>query len=68
MSPTLRRLEFAVTVEDVEHWPAEQRAAAEAEDGGSYDDWVVDQLDEAMRTAGEAFVKAHPDLFRSDLT
>lgn len=64
MSATSRTLQFGATVEDPDHWNAENKAAAEAETGGSYDDWVVEQLEAVMHKAGDAFIKAHPDLFR----
>lgn len=67
MSATHRDLGFAVIVEDVDHWSAEHRAAAEADPDGSYDDWVADQLREVMLRAGNEFIAARPDLFRGDL-
>lgn len=66
MSATQRRLEFGATVEDPEHWSAEHLAAAEADPGGFYDDWVVEQMEAVMRDAGNAFIAANPDLFRLD--
>lgn len=64
MSATGYRLGYAVTVEDPDHWTPEHRAQAEADpDGCHYGDWVIGQLDAAMRAAGEQFIREHPDLF-----
>jgi hypothetical protein len=64
----MRQLRFGVTVEDVDHWTAEHRAQAETSgDGGTYDDWAAEQLEQAMHEAGNAFIAAHHDLFRGDL-
>lgn len=64
MSATSMRLEWGVVVEDPDHWTTEHRAAAEAEPGGSYEDWVVEPLRAVMAAAGQAYIDAHPDLFR----
>ena len=68
MSATIRTLTFGVTVEDSDHWNPADRAAAEQEDGGTYDDWAVEGLETAMHDAGQAYIAAHRDLFRGDLT
>lgn len=69
MAGELRRLEFAVTTVDIEHWPAAYLAAAEADpDSVGYHDWAVGQLAAAMRATGQAWIDAHPDLFACDLT
>lgn len=67
MSATLRLLDWSVVVEDIDHWTAEHVAAADAEPGGGYDDWVVDQLRDSMHEAGQRFIQEYPDLFRGDL-
>jgi hypothetical protein len=66
MSATVCRLEYVAAVADPDHWAAEHRAHADAQPGGSYDDWVVEQLGAAMRAAGDEFIRNHPDLFASD--
>jgi hypothetical protein len=65
MSATFIEISFGVTVEDHEHWSPEHLTAAEADPGGSYDEWVSGQLYEVMRKAGNAFIGAYPDLFRT---
>lgn len=67
MSATHRELRWSVVVQDYEHWTAEHRAAAEAEPGGSYDDYAAGLLAEAMHAAGDRFIAEHRDLFRGDL-
>lgn len=65
----MRRLAFGVTVEDPSRWNAEHRAQADTiyDDGGSPDDWVVEQLEEVMCAAGNRFVAENPDLFRGEV-
>lgn len=67
MGGELRRLDFAATTRDVEHWPPGWKAAAEAS-GDDYHDWVFGRLEDAMRKAGQDFIDAHPDLFACELT
>jgi len=67
MSATHCRIQFGVLVNDVDRWSDAHRAASEAEPGGSYDGWVVDQLVDVMRTAADRFIADHPDLFGTEL-
>lgn len=67
MSATLIRLEWGVTVEDAEHWTEAQREACALDDPTTYEDWVLPPLQRAMEAAGNAYIAAHPDLFRGDL-
>lgn len=72
MAGELRRLEFAVTTLDIEHWHPGWLAAAETwiekNPGHGYHDWIVDQLHDAMRKAAQEFIDKHPDLFACELT
>lgn len=66
VSATFRAMTFGLTVEDYEHWTAEHLQACEAAGASSYDGWVFEQLYDVMFAAGNAFIAAHPDLFRTD--
>lgn len=63
----MRELRWSVTVDDSERWTAEHLAACEEDDPGSYDDWALEGLREAMEAAGNDYIKANPDLFRGEL-
>lgn len=65
MSATIRELHFAITVADSSHWDRDHIDAAEndAIARGSYDDWAIARLDEAMRKAGNQFIRENDDLF-----
>lgn len=66
MSATFRDLRFGITVADPDQWSPEHRAACEATGPDAYyDDWVVEQLTDAMRAAGQRWIDEHRDLFRS---
>lgn len=68
MAGEMRRLEFAATTLDIQHWHPGWIAAADAVQSGDYHDWAFDGLIEAMRAAGQAYIDKHPDLFAADLT
>jgi hypothetical protein len=60
-------MRFSVTVEDYEHWSTDHLKACDDNDSYSdYADWVVDQLEDVMRKAGNEFINKNSDLFRSD--
>jgi hypothetical protein len=60
----MRSIELHFTVEDPEHWTSEHRNRCEAEiHARSYDDWVVNQLEDWVREAGMIWQRQHPDLF-----
>ncbi|MDG4790381.1 hypothetical protein O7626_40755 [Micromonospora sp. WMMD1102] len=67
MSGELRVLTFGATTRDIDHWPADQLAAAEASGADSYHDWIFNQLEEAMHKAGQEFIDQHPDIFACEL-
>jgi hypothetical protein len=60
-------MHWTVVVADEDHWTPEHRAACTAGPGDSYDEWVTDQLRDAMSAAGERWIADHPDLFRGSL-
>lgn len=71
MSATMRTMQFAVTVEDPEHWTPLQRKAAEEcdrDDCHTYDDHVLHHLQDYMFRCGTEFVETYPELFRVGLT
>jgi hypothetical protein len=67
MSGAARQLRWGVTVSDPDQWSTPHREEAEESPHSSYDDWVVDKLEEVMWAAGGAFIVANPDLFRGGL-
>jgi hypothetical protein len=63
MSAHRHELRFAVVVADSDHWTAEHVAAAQADPGDGYSDWVAGHVEAQMRAAGNRFIAEHPDLF-----
>lgn len=66
MGRALREIKFSVVVDKYEHWSAHHLAECE-QTKSSYDDWVINQLESAMRIAGEQFIMMNPDLFAGEL-
>lgn len=61
MSGTMHSMRFGVTTSDSDQWTPEHRIEYEADE-----DMVMSRLHEIMAKAGDAFIKANPDLFRSN--
>lgn len=61
MSGTMHSLTFSVTTAATDHWTPAHKVEYEYDE-----DMVMSRLSEVMEKAGTAFVKANPDLFRSD--
>ncbi len=56
----MHSLQFAVTTAATDQWTFNHKVEYEYDE-----DRVMSRLEEVMRSAGTAFVKANPDLFRS---
>lgn len=68
MSATHAKITFGVLVEDIERWHSESvQACHEDNHDGMHYEWVVTQITETMRLAGQQFIDDHPDLFRGEL-
>lgn len=66
MGAMQRSVTFSFTVADYGKWSKEhlEEFESQADTGfNSYDDWVVDQISEIMRTAGDDFMENNNDLF-----
>lgn len=64
-------LRFGVVVADGIEWTPQQRDEAEAcEEPECKGDWLehpIHTLREAMETAGDAWIRAHPEMYRTEL-
>jgi len=64
MSGSVCRATFSIVISDTQFWTVEHyRKCLGARE--AHDDWAAEQLWEAMRAAGQAYIEEHPDLYMS---
>ena len=71
MSTTMHRLEWAVTTADFFEMNERQLGRSglpDDVDRAEAEDWAVNQLQNVMHAAGQAWIDAHPGLFKVGLT